>query len=89
MLSFRRKDRLLTSFQLGPERYRAPELLFNPEVVGLEYAGVPRVVADSIDRADLDLRRSLYANIVLSGGGTLVKGQYSFRLTRLSILNQF
>lgn len=61
--------------QLGPERHRAPELLFNPELVGLEDAGVHQVVVDSINRADLDLRKSLFGNVVLSGGGTLVKGE--------------
>lgn len=60
--------------QLGAERHRAPELLFTPELAGLEYTGVHQVVVDSINRADLDLRKSLYSNIVLSGGGTLVKG---------------
>jgi len=60
--------------QLGPERHRAAELLFTPELVGLEYAGVHQVVVDSIQRADLDLRKSLFGNVVLSGGGTLVKG---------------
>lgn len=49
-------------------------MLFNPEIVGLEYAGVHQVVVDSINRADLDLRKSLFGNVVLSGGGTLVKG---------------
>ncbi|SCZ90862.1 BZ3500_MvSof-1268-A1-R1_Chr1-3g02325 [Microbotryum saponariae] len=61
-------------FQLGAERHRAPELLFTPELVGLEYSGVHQVVVDSINRADLDLRKSLFGNVVLSGGGTLVKG---------------
>lgn len=60
--------------QLGAERHRAPELLFNPEIIGLEYSGVHQVVVDSINCADLDLRKSLFGNIVLSGGGTLVKG---------------
>lgn len=29
---------------------------------------------DSISRSDMDLRKSLYSNIVLSGGSTLCKG---------------
>lgn len=53
--------------------------MFTPELVGMEYAGVHQVVMDSINRADLDLRKSLFSNIVLSGGGTLVKGQSSGR----------
>ncbi|KAG6902866.1 Actin-2 [Termitomyces sp. Mi166 len=60
--------------QLGPERFRAPEILFNPELIGQEYAGVHQVVVDSINRVDLDLRKSLFSNIVLSGGSTLCRG---------------
>ncbi|KAF4572900.1 Actin-2 [Pleurotus pulmonarius] len=59
--------------QLGSERFRAPEILFNPELIGQEYAGVHQVVVDSINRVDLDLRKSLFSNIVLSGGSTLCK----------------
>lgn len=64
-----------TTWQLGPERFRAPEILFNPELIGQEYAGVHQVVVDSINRVDLDLRKSLFSNIVLSGGSTLCRGQ--------------
>lgn len=59
--------------KLCNERYKAPEILFNPELIGLEYAGIHQVVVDSINRVDLDLRKSLYANVVLSGGSTLYK----------------
>ncbi|CAG8542490.1 1867_t:CDS:2 [Diversispora eburnea] len=59
--------------KLGTERFKAPEILFNPELIGQEYAGIHQVVVDSIYRADLDLRKSLFANVVLSGGSTLYK----------------
>lgn len=59
--------------KLGTERFRAPEILFNPELIGQEYAGIHQVVVDSINRADLDLRKQLFANVVLSGGSTLYK----------------
>jgi centractin len=62
--------------QLGTERFRAPELLFNPEMIGQEYAGIHQVVVDSINRVDLDLRKNLFSNIVLSGGTTLCKGEF-------------
>lgn len=62
------------AIRLGPERFRAPEILFNPELIGLEYAGVHQVVVDSINKADLDLRKSLFSNVILSGGTTLTKG---------------
>ncbi|GAD95612.1 actin [Paecilomyces variotii No. 5] len=59
--------------KIGQERYRAPEILFDPEIIGLEYPGVHQIVQDAIARTDLDLRKSLYLNIVLSGGSTLCK----------------
>jgi len=68
-------DVSLKILQLGSERFRAPEILFNPELIGQEYAGVHQVVVDSINRVDLDLRKSLFSNIVLSGGSTLCKGK--------------
>lgn len=60
--------------KLGSERFRAPEVLFHPEIVGLEDPGAHQILGDAIGRADLDLRRGLYGNIVLSGGTTLTKG---------------
>jgi centractin len=33
-----------------------------------------KVIVDSINRTDLDLRKSLFSNIVLSGGSTLCTG---------------
>ncbi|CAO3695166.1 unnamed protein product [Rhizopus stolonifer] len=60
--------------KLGVERFRAPEILFQPELIGEEYPGIHQVVVDCISRADLDLRKSLYSNVVLSGGSTLYRG---------------
>jgi len=60
-----------TIISLGAERFRAPEILFNPNLVGLEYPGVHELLACSINRADLDLRATLFSQIVLSGGSTM------------------
>eukprot|EP01100_Stratorugosa_tubuloviscum_P003161 TRINITY_DN174_c2_g3_i1.p1 TRINITY_DN174_c2_g3~~TRINITY_DN174_c2_g3_i1.p1 ORF type:complete len:379 (-),score=186.20 TRINITY_DN174_c2_g3_i1:3-1139(-) len=59
---------------LGPERFRAPEILFNPELIGEEYVGVHQCLTNSIQRTDIDMRRQLYSNIVLSGGSTMFPG---------------
>ncbi|CAG8502759.1 2801_t:CDS:2 [Ambispora gerdemannii] len=59
--------------KLGTERFRAPEILFNPDLIGQEYPGIHQLVVDSVHRADLDLRKALYNNVVLSGGSTLYK----------------
>jgi centractin len=60
--------------KLGAERFRAPEILFDPELIGLEYPGVHQIVVDAINRTDMDLRQHLFGSIVLSGGATLCKG---------------
>ena len=60
--------------QVGTERFRAPEILFDPELIGLEYPGIHQIVVDAINRTDMDLRKALFGNIVLSGGSTLTKG---------------
>lgn len=45
--------------KLGNERFRAPEILFNPDIIGLEVPGIHQVVVDSINRCDLDLRKAV------------------------------
>eukprot|EP01083_Nonionella_stella_P027617 76081_1 len=64
---------------VGPERFRGPEILFTPELIGLEYGGVHQCLTRSIQKADLDLRRTLYSQIVLAGGSTMFPG-YGDRL---------
>ncbi|KAI3661350.1 hypothetical protein MP638_007145 [Amoeboaphelidium occidentale] len=60
--------------KLGNERFQAPEILFKPELVGKEFVGIHELLSNSISKVDMDLRRNLYSNIVLSGGTTLTKG---------------
>jgi len=60
--------------KLGRDRFRAPELLFNPELIGSEAPGIHTLLSSSILKTDTDLRRALYGNVVLSGGTTLTKG---------------
>lgn len=60
--------------EIGPARFRAPELLFRPDLIGEECEGIHEVLSYSIQKSDVDLRKTLYSNIVLSGGSTLFKG---------------
>ncbi|KAJ3359506.1 actin-2 [Allomyces macrogynus ATCC 38327] len=73
--------------KLGAERFKAPEILFNPDLIGLEYPGMHQVIVDCIQKADLDLRRNLYSNLVLSGGTTLFKGLGDRLLTEVKKLS--
>jgi len=63
-----------SAIPLGAERFRAPEILFHPNIIGLEYPGIPDLLVSSIQRTDLDIRRCLYSQIVLSGGSTMFQG---------------
>lgn len=61
------------SIQIGPARFRAPEVLFRPDLIGEECEGLHEVLTYSIQKSDLDLRKVLFQNIVLSGGSTLFR----------------
>ncbi|BES92145.1 alpha-centractin [Nesidiocoris tenuis] len=67
------------SVQIKGARYEAPELLFRPDIIGDESPGVQEILTDSIRNADVDLRRILCQNIVVSGGTSLMPG-YNARL---------
>ena len=60
--------------EVGQEAFRAPEILFQPDLIGSEYRGVHDSLVKSIMKADIDVRRVLFSQIVLSGGSTLFKG---------------
>ncbi|CAL4198643.1 unnamed protein product [Meganyctiphanes norvegica] len=59
---------------IGNERFRVPESLFNTCMLGMESVGIHEFVYNCIMRCDIDLRKDLYANTVLSGGTTMYPG---------------
>lgn len=59
---------------INNERFRAPEVLFNPAFIGMEQEGVHEATFHSIMKCDVDIRKDLYSNIVLSGGTTMYPG---------------
>ncbi|KAN0019752.1 hypothetical protein ACTFIV_008795 [Dictyostelium citrinum] len=60
--------------ELGAERFRAPEILFHPDIIGDESLGIHQCLDMSIRKSDLDLRKTFYSNIILGGGSTLFQG---------------
>ena len=52
---------------IGNERFRCPETLFKPSFIGMESAGIHETCYSSIMKCDVDIRKDLYANTVLSG----------------------
>jgi actin beta/gamma 1 len=59
---------------IGSERFRAPETLFQPNFIGLEQEGIHKLTFTSIMKCDVDIRKDLYGNVVMSGGTTMYQG---------------
>jgi len=59
---------------IGAERFRCPEVLFKPNFIGLEQEGIHKLTFQSIMKCDVDIRKDLYNNIVMSGGTTMFNG---------------
>jgi len=59
---------------VASERFRCPEALFQPRFLGKENEGVHGLTYSSIMKCDIDIRKDLYGNIVLSGGSTMFQG---------------
>lgn len=57
---------------IGDEQFRCPEALFQPSLLGKDEGdGVAATCFNSIMKCDVDIRKELYSNIVLSGGTTM------------------
>lgn len=66
---------------VGNHRFRCPEALFKPSLIGKEASGVHELTFNSISKCEIDVRKDLYSNIVLSGGTTMYQG-IAERLTK-------
>jgi actin-related protein len=59
---------------IGNERFRCPEVLFQPSLLGKEDKGIHETTYNSIMKCDVDIRKDLYSNVVMSGGSTMFPG---------------
>lgn len=59
---------------LGNERFVPAELLFYPSDIGLQEAGLPEVVMQSLEALPEALRPVMLANIMVVGGNSLIAG---------------
>jgi centractin len=62
------------AIKIGDEKSLAPEILFNPSIIGNENLSFQEMIITSINKVDIDLRKNLYNNVLISGGNTLFKG---------------
>ncbi|CAN6372944.1 unnamed protein product [Urochloa humidicola] len=59
---------------IGAERISCPEVLFQPYLFEIEDLGLHEATYNCIMKCATDIRKSLYGNIVLSGGSTMFRG---------------
>jgi len=60
--------------KLGRERFRAPEVLFQPGLIGNDKEGVAEILFNTLQAIDIDYRTDYYKHIVTCGGGTMFPG---------------
>lgn len=70
----------------GTVRMQVPELLFKPELNGKSCKSVQALAWDSISKSDVDVRRDLLKNIIMSGGTTMYEGIADRLKTELTAL---
>jgi len=56
------------------ERFLAPEVLFAPGLIGRDEPPVHEIIFDAIMACDIDVRRDMIENIVVTGGSSLFPG---------------
>ena len=59
---------------IGSERFRSSEILFKPNIIGIDQQGIHKLIFSSIMTCNVDFRKHLYSNILISGGTTMTHG---------------
>ncbi|OMJ73536.1 hypothetical protein SteCoe_27760 [Stentor coeruleus] len=76
--------------EIGNERFKYPEIFFSGVEGMVGFTGIHQMVYDSITRCDMDIRRELYGNLVVTGGNSLFSGftdRLQKKLTELTTQN--
>ena len=55
--------------KLGIEKYLAPEVLFHPKLANSKNISIDSLIIQSLKECHPSLRKQIYSNIILSGGG--------------------
>jgi len=59
---------------LNNEQFSIPEVLFNPLDIGINEAGIPETIQQTIKKCHPVLEETLYKNIIISGGNANFPG---------------
>lgn len=70
-----RYDKNNSSNTISTERFKCPEALFRPSLVGkVDSIGIPEMAYNAIMKCHHDIRREFYSNIILCGGSSKFDG---------------
>lgn len=59
---------------IDDERFKCTEPLFKPQLIGREAPGIHELIWNSIAACEIDVRKNMYPNVILSGGSSLFPG---------------
>ena len=60
--------------RVGSLRFRCSEALFKPSLIGKDYSGMAEQSYSAVHKSEVDIRKDLISNVILSGGTTLFPG---------------
>ena len=63
-----------TMITIGNESLKCPEAFFQPNIMKMKSAGIHEVIYNAIMKCDVEHRKDLYSNIILSGGSCMFPG---------------
>jgi len=52
--------------KIGLEKFKAPELMFKPSLLGLKYPGVHEITVNAVAKCATDIRRQVFSQILLA-----------------------
>jgi len=59
---------------IADEKFSLTERFFEPNKDFPGFTGYHQMIMDAINRGDLDIRKEMYSNILITGGNTLLPG---------------
>lgn len=59
---------------MGNERFTVPEVLFSPQDIGINEAGIPEMLTQVVGKCPKQFESLLYENIIIGGGNTMYPG---------------
>ena len=71
---------------IGNEGLFCGDTLFQPSLLGMETEGIHEATYNSIMKCDVDVRKAMLCNVVLSGGTTMIPGIAERMTKELTVL---